>query len=119
MLRMPRSVETKARSVGTQDWKAEERLTRYRLVGVQCSGRLEEVMRTEESNVVVAIERRWLRAVAEQSGHVNFSQYQCRYFTLDNPSTTVLVSSEDISDIPSCNGYTAVEYGNLVMQDAS
>ena len=43
MLRMPRAVDKKARDVGTQEWKAEEKLTRYRLVGVQCSGRLAQV----------------------------------------------------------------------------
>ena len=40
MLRMPRAVDKKAREVGTQEWKAEENLIRYWLVGVQCSGRL-------------------------------------------------------------------------------
>ena len=40
MLQMPRQVETKARVVGTQVWKAEETRRRYVLVGVQCGGRL-------------------------------------------------------------------------------
>ena len=40
MLRMPRAVDRKAREVGTQEWKAEEKLVRYWLVGVQCSGKL-------------------------------------------------------------------------------
>ena len=40
MLKMPRAVDRKARDVGTHEWKAEEKLMRYWLVGVQCSGRL-------------------------------------------------------------------------------
>ena len=43
MLKMPRAMDKKARDVGTQEWKAEERLMRYRLLGVQCSGRLAQV----------------------------------------------------------------------------
>ena len=41
MLRIPRAREINADEVGMQEWNAEEKLTRYWLVGVQCSGRLE------------------------------------------------------------------------------
>ena len=45
MLKMPRAVDIKARDVGTQEWKAEEKLMRYWLVGVQCSGRFAQLPR--------------------------------------------------------------------------
>lgn len=43
MLRMPRALEMKARGVGTQVWKVEERWVRKGETGVQCSGRLDVV----------------------------------------------------------------------------
>ena len=65
MLKMPRAVDRKARDVGMQEWKAEEKLTRYWLVGVQCSGRLAQVPRRVDRNIVaVVVSRR------EQRMHV-------------------------------------------------
>ena len=43
MLKRPRAVDRKAKEVGTQEWKAEEKLARHWLVGVQCSGRLTQI----------------------------------------------------------------------------
>ena len=51
MLRMPRAVDRKAREVGTQEWKAEENLIRYWLVGVQCSGRLTQFPSRYDSDI--------------------------------------------------------------------
>lgn len=51
MLKMPRAVDRKARDVGTQEWKAEEKLTRYWLLGVQCSGRLAQVPRRDDRDI--------------------------------------------------------------------
>lgn len=56
ILKMPRAVDRKARDVGTHDWKAEEKLTRYWLVGVQCSGRLVQVLSSDDS-VIMALFR--------------------------------------------------------------
>lgn len=39
MLQAPRTVERKARFVGTQVWKAEEKMASHRSVGVQWSGK--------------------------------------------------------------------------------
>ena len=52
---MPRDVDRKARGVGTQVWNAEENLTRAWLVGVQCSGRLEEASNMACSDSIVDI----------------------------------------------------------------
>ena len=52
MLRMPRAVDRKAREVGTQEWKTEENLARYRLVGVQCSGRLTQIPSGYDRDIV-------------------------------------------------------------------
>ncbi len=51
MLKMPRAVDKKARDVGTQEWKAEEKLMRYWLVGVQCSGRFAKVPRSDDRDI--------------------------------------------------------------------
>ena len=65
MLKMPRAVDRKARDVGMQEWKAEEKLMRYWLVGVQCSGRLAQVpIRVDRDMMAVVVSRR------EQSMHV-------------------------------------------------
>ena len=52
MLNIPRAVDRKAREVGTQERKAEEKLIRYWLVGVQCSGRLAQVPRRDDRDIV-------------------------------------------------------------------
>ena len=51
MLKIPRAVDRKARDVGTQEWKAEEKSIRYWLVGVQCSGRLAHVPRRGDKDI--------------------------------------------------------------------
>lgn len=51
MLKMPRAVDRKAREVGTQEWKAEEKSMRYWLVGVQCSGRLTQVLSRDDRDI--------------------------------------------------------------------
>ena len=51
MLKMPRAVDKKARDVGTQERKAEEKLMRYWLVGVQCSGRFANVPRSDDRDI--------------------------------------------------------------------
>ena len=50
---MPRAVDRKAREVGMHEWKAEEKLTRYWLVGVQCSGRLAQDSRWDDMAIAV------------------------------------------------------------------
>ena len=55
ILKMPRAVDRKARDVGTHDWKAEEKLTRYWLVGVQCSGRLAQAPMRDDSAIVLFV----------------------------------------------------------------
>lgn len=65
MLKMPRAVDRKARDVGMQEWKAEEKLMRYWLVGVQCSGRLAQVPRRLDRNIVAVVV-----SGREQSMHV-------------------------------------------------
>ena len=51
MLKIPRAVDRKARDVGTQELKAEERWRRYWLTGVQWSGRLASVSRKEDRDM--------------------------------------------------------------------
>ena len=51
MLAIPRAVDKKARDVGTHEWKAEEKLMRYWLVGVQCSGRLTQVPKWDDGYI--------------------------------------------------------------------
>lgn len=65
ILKMPRAVDRKARDVGTHEWKAEEKLTRYWLVGVQCSGRL---ARREDSAIVAFVRfKEWRRYASDPS----------------------------------------------------
>lgn len=51
MLKMPRAVDRKAREVGTHEWKAEEKVMRYWLVGVQCFGRLVQVPSNDDRDI--------------------------------------------------------------------
>ena len=51
MLKMPRAVDRKARDVGTHEPKAEEKLMRYGLVGVQYSGRLTQMPRRDDGAI--------------------------------------------------------------------
>lgn len=51
MLKMPRAVDRKARDVGTQEWKAEEKLMRYWLVGAQCPGRFTQIPRRDDRGI--------------------------------------------------------------------
>lgn len=72
MLKMPRAVDRKASDVGTQEWKAEEKLMRYRLVGVQCSGRLAQVPRSDD-RVIAAFVLFRERAADEYDPYVCYS----------------------------------------------
>ena len=64
ILKMPRAVDRKASDVGTHVWKAEEKLMRYWLVGVQCSGRFVQVLSRDDSVIVALI---WFREGGRQA----------------------------------------------------
>jgi len=51
ILKTPSDVDMNASEVGTQEWKAEENLPRYWLVGVQCSGMFVAAARMEKDIV--------------------------------------------------------------------